>query len=314
MCKVAYRVQNWKQYNRALISRGNLTLWVSEEVMAAWYATRDPGAERGRPKTYSDACIELGLTLRTLFRLPLRATQGFVEGLLQMMGLRLEVPSYTQLSRRAAKLEIQLSRQPKSGKLDLVIDSTGLKIYGEGEWKMRIHGKQKRRTWRKLHVAVDPATHEIVAQKLTEANVHDSEAVPDLMKGLENQNLGNVYGDGAYPTPKSLDAITAVGGHAIIPPRTGTCIVKDDPSPGELQRNRLVRERRVAGGKKAWKRESGYHRRSLVETHMFRQKVILGEKLYNRCFKNQKTEARIRASILNRMTTQGMPRTCKITL
>lgn len=305
MGKVAYRIRNWKQYNRALINRGNLTLWVSEDTISTWYAAPDLRTGRGRRYTYSHACIELGLTLRTLFRFPLRGTQGFLEGLMQMLKLDLKVPCYTQLSRRAGVLSIPLSQHPKSGKLDLVIDSTGLKVYGEGEWKMRTHGKQKRRTWRKLHVAVDPDTHEVVAQELTESNVHDSEAVPALMEGLEN--LGKVYGDGAYPTPKSLDAITKAGGLAVIPPRTGTCIVKKNPSPGVEQRNRLVRERRAVGGKKAWKKQSGYHRRSLVETHMYRQKTILGEKLHNRSFINQKTEALLRSSILNRMTRLGMP-------
>jgi hypothetical protein len=305
MGKVAYRIRNWKSYNRALINRGNLTLWVSEEAVAAWYAASDAHAGRGRRFIYSDACIELALTLRTLFQFPLRSTQGFLEGLVKLMKLDLKVPHYSRLSRRAGELQIALPRKEKSGAMDLVIDSTGLKVYGEGEWKMRTHGKQKRRTWRKYHVAVDPDTHEVVAMELTQANVHDSLAVPALMEGLTD--LGNVYGDGAYPTPKSLDAITRAGGNAIIPPRTGTCIVKKNPSPGEEQRNRLVRERRAAGGKKAWKKSSGYHRRSLVETHMFRLKAILGGKLHNRSFKNQKTEAALMAAILNKMTAQGMP-------
>lgn len=304
MGKVAYRIRNWKQYNRALIDRGNLTLWISEDAVASWYAARG-GQGRGRPFTYSDACIELALTLRTLFRFPLRATQGFLEGLMVLMKLELKVPHYSRLSRRAGSLKIQLPRREKSGAMDLVIDSTGLKVYGEGEWKIRTHGKQKRRTWRKYHVAVDPATHEVVAMELTQSNFHDSKAVPALMGGLVN--LGKVYGDGAYPTPASLDAITQVGGHAIIPPRSGTCIVKKNPTPGEEQRNRLVRERRAAGGKKVWKKTSGYHRRSLVETHMFRLKTILGGELHSHNFQNQKTEARLMAAILNKMTGLGMP-------
>lgn len=313
MGKVAYKIRNWKQYNRALINRGNLTIWIPEDIVEAWYAAADQKPTgRGRLFTYSDACIELALTLRTLFHLTLRSTQGFLEGWTKLMRLHLKVPHYSQLSRRAGALHIPIPRKPQSGKLDLVIDSTGFKIYGEGEWKMRIHGKQKRRTWRKFHVAVDPATHEVVGLELTEANVHDSEVVGDLLHGLENQNLGKVHGDGAYPFKPSLDAIAQAGGHAVTPPRTGTCIVKKNPSPGEEQRNRLIRERRAAGGKKAWKKSSGYHRRSLVETHMFRQKVILGDRLHNRCFKNQKTEARIRACILNKMTALGMPISCKI--
>jgi hypothetical protein len=305
MGKVAYQVRNWKQYNRALINRGNLTLWVSEDAIQSWYAAPPERRNRGRSLTYSDACIELALTLRSLFRFPLRATQGFLEGLMGLMKLDLKVPHYSQVSRRAEGLKIRLGRREKPGAMDLVIDSTGLKVYGEGEWKVRTHGKQKRRVWRKYHVAIDPATQEVVAMELTPSNYHDSQAMPALLEGLKN--VGKVYGDGAYPTPKSLDAIAKVGGHAIIPPRSGTCIVRKNPSPGEEQRNRLVRERRAAGGKKAWKQSSGYHRRSLVETHMFRLKTILGAKLHSRSFKNQKTEAAVMAAIMNKMTAQGMP-------
>jgi len=314
MKKIAYKVRNWSQYNRALVNRGNVTMWLSEDIAQCWYEKNNIATGRGRRKIYSDACIETALTLRVIFRFPLRATQGFLMGLVKLMGLELKIPHYSRLSRRAAALEIQIKRMHEQGKepTDLVIDSTGLKIYGEGEWKMRTHGKQKRRTWRKYHVAVDPKTHEVIAMELTEANFHDSEAVPALMSGLEN--LGKVYGDGAYPTKRSLDAITKAGGFAIIPPRSGTCIVKKNPSPGEEQRNRLVRERRKLGGKKAWKKISGYHRRSLVETHMFRLKTILGGSLRSRTIAHQKTEARIMVKILNGMTALGMPRTETILL
>lgn len=307
-----YKVRNWCQYNRALINRGNITIWISDDVRDGWYANVHE-KKSGRRYCYSDSCIETILTLRSVYRLPLRGVQGFCEGLVKLMGAELKIPHYSRLSRRAHELEIEITRMRAEGKepTDLVIDSTGLKIYGEGEWKMRTHGKQKRRTWRKYHVAVDPKTHEAIAMELTQANVHDSLAVPALMDGLEN--LGKVYGDGAYPTKKSLDVITKAGGFAIIPPRSGTCIVKN-PSPGEEQRNRLVRERRKLGGKKAWKKESGYHRRSLVETHMFRLKTILGGSLKSRGFANQKTEARIMVKTLNHMTALGMPRTETILL
>jgi hypothetical protein len=132
---------------------------------------------------YSDTYIELALTIRTLFRLPLRATQGFLEGLVFMLGLNLEVSHYSRLSRRASTLNIQLNTLKSAGKepTDLVIDSTGLKIFGEGEWKIRTHGKQKRRTWRKYHVSVNPVTHEVTAIELTEANVHDCTVLPTLL-------------------------------------------------------------------------------------------------------------------------------------
>lgn len=307
MGKVAYKIRNWKHYNRALINRGNLTLWVSEDAIQSWYAASPKAPVPGRPFTYSDVCIELALTLRTLFRFPLRATQGFLEGLIQLMKLDLKVPCYSQLSRRAGELRIALpQKRKKSGNIDLVIDSTGLKVYGEGEWKMRTHGKQKRRTWRKYHVAVNPDTHEVVAVELTESNVHDCRVVKDLLKNLKT--VGKSYADGAYTHPQALDAIAAVGGTAVIPIRTGTCIKKGEVSPGIQQRNQLIRDKRNAGGKQAWKKVSGYHRRSLVETHMFRLKTILGGHLQSRNFENQKIEARIRGSILNRMTALGMPK------
>ncbi len=217
--KVTYRVRNWKQYNQSLINRGNITLWFSEDVVSNWYA-KPCSKGRGRHFTYSDACIELALTFRVLFQFPLRSTQGFLEGFVGMLGLKLKIPHYSRLSRRAGKLKIKLPRKEKSGNLDLVIDSTGLKIYVEGEWKMRTHGKQKRRTWRKYHVSVDPDSHEVVTVELTAANVHDCTVMPKLLKGLKSQNIGKIYADGAYPTKNSLDAISKVGGAAVIPPGT----------------------------------------------------------------------------------------------
>jgi IS5 family transposase len=227
-----------------------------------------------------------------------------------MLGLNLKVPHYSRLSRRAGSLKIDLPRSKKTGPLDLVIDSTGLKIFGEGEWKMRTHGKQKRRTWRKYHVSVDPDTHEVVIVELTEANVHDCNIMKDLVKG--QNNVGKVYADGAYTHPQCFDAVASVKGVPVIPVRTGTTIARGDPSEGLKLRNQLIRDKRNAGGKKAWKKTSGYHRRSLVETHMFRLKTILGEKLKSRKFENQKIEISVMATILNKMTLLGMPQTIPI--
>ena len=306
--KIAYRVRNWKAYNRSLINRGNLTLWFSEDAIKSWYQKPQKRNKRGRPFTYSNTYVELALTLRSLFRFSLRATQGFLEGLISLMGLQLEVSHYSQLSRRAADLAVQLDQLKKRGKTptDIVMDSTGLKIYGEGEWKVRVHGKQKRRTWRKYHVAVDPESHEVIAIELTKANVHDCTVVPALLSA--QKNLGNIYADGAYPFKQSLDAIAEAGGTPVIPLRSGTGLVKNNPSKGEVLRNQLVLDLRQPGGKRMWKKTSGYHKRSLAETHMFQLKTILGASLRGRKFENQKIEARIMAKILNRMTRLGMPK------
>lgn len=198
MAKITYRVRNWKDYNRRLINRGNLTIWFSEDVIRGWYQKPPKNKKRGRSFTCSNSTIELALTLHLLFDFSLRATQGFLEGLITLLGLKLEVTHYTQLSRRAADLNIRLHQLKKAGKksTDLVIDSTGLKIFGEGEWKVRTHGKQKRRTWRKYHVSINPDSHEVTAVELTEAHVHDCQVLSSLLSG--QKDLKNIYADGAY--------------------------------------------------------------------------------------------------------------------
>lgn len=312
--KIAYRPRNWKHYNRSLINRGNLTIWFSEDAVKSWYQKPQKNKSRGRAFVYSDAYIELALTIRTLFHLPLRATQGFLEGLIFLLGLDLKVSHYSRLSRRAGTLNIRLNTLKNVDKkpTDLVIDSTGLKIFGEGEWKMRTHGKQKRRTWRKYHVSVDPTTHEVTALELTEANVHDCTVLPALLS--KQKNVGKVYADGAYSFKEGFDAIAQSGGKPSIPVRSGTSIVRKNPSPGQELRNKLLQEIREAGGRIAWKKSSDHHRRSLVETHMFRLKTILGGKLRGRNFANQRTEAKIMANILNKMVHLGMPKSEKIYL
>jgi len=312
--KIAYRVRNWKDYNRSLINRGNLTIWFSEDAVKNWYQKPQANKKRGRSFIYSDTYIELALTIRTLFHLPLRATQGFLEGLVFLLGLNLSISHYSRLSRRAGSVAIQLNTLKKAGKkpTDLVIDSTGLKIFGEGEWKMRTHGKQKRRTWRKYHVSVNPATHEVTAIELTEANVHDCTILPALLS--TQKNIGTAYADGAYSFKQGFDAIAQSGGTPSIPIRSGTTIVRKEASPGEALRNKLLRDIWEAGGKVPWKKASGHHRRSLVETHMFRLKTILGSSLRGRLLANQKTEAKIMANILNKMAHLGMPKSEKIYL
>jgi hypothetical protein len=309
MSKKVYKIKNWKEYNNALVNRGNITIWFSDDALKNWYSGRND-LGRGRPYVYSDACIELALTIKHLYQLPLRATVGFLTGMFSLLEIKLDVPHYSRLSRRAVNLKIGLSCTRKSSeKIDLVVDSTGLKIYGEGEWKVRIHGKQKRRTWRKFHVAVDPRSHQAIAVELTKADVADTKMMPKLIKDLKN--IDGVYADGAYPYKDGLDAISAIGAIASIPARSGTTLSKN-PSPGLEQRNRIILETWKAGGREQWKKTSGHHLRSLVETHMSRFKTILGDKMSARSFENQIVEARLKTSILNRMTQLGMPVTVTI--
>ena len=306
--KTFYRIQNWKDYNRSLINRGNITVWFCEDAVKNWYTLPVQDKSRGRPFMYSDSFIELALTLRRLFNFSLRATQGFMEGMVHLLDLKLKVAHYSRLSRRSSALSIDLLNNKKTV-TDLVMDSTGLKVYGEGEWKVRIHGAQKRRSWRKYHVAIDPHSHEVVAVELTQNHIHDGHVVEKLLS--DQPQVGKVYGDGAYCYKQSFDAIADHGGTPLITIRRGTSLVKYMPSNGEVLRNQLVKDIWAAGGQSTWKKTSGYHLRSLVETHMFRLKTILGGVLRSRKFDHQVTEARIMAKILNKMTSLGMPKSVK---
>ncbi len=157
MTKQQYKIRNWGDYNKSLIKRGGLTLWFDEESISEWHNVNRTG-QKGRPKRYSDVAILCMLTLRTLFKLPLRATQGLVASLIDLLVFPLQVADYTTVCRRQKHLSVPLWKKHTLEPLHAAFDSTGLKIFGEGEWKVRQHGYSKRRTWRKLHLGVNEAT------------------------------------------------------------------------------------------------------------------------------------------------------------
>lgn len=203
-------------------------------------------------------------------------------------------------------MSIDIGALPSGQPIDLVIDSTGLKVYGEGEWKTRCHGKSGRRTWRKLHLAIDAKTHEIVGHVLSESNVHDSEKINEI---LPKSLIGNVCADGAYNNEKSYEAIIERGGRPLIPPRSGAAkTIK--PSLAMAYRNHTV-EACWKFGRKTWKQKSGYHLRSISETGMFRFKRILGAHLASRKLENQQSEAALKSKIMNKITHLGMPKSYK---
>ncbi len=306
--KAVYRIRNWKQYNEALVRRGSLTLWVDPAALPAWRHQGPP--QRGAQYEYSDAAIECLLMLRAVYHLPLRATEGFASSLLELMGSDLPVPDYSTLCRRAATVRITLPKR-STGLLHLVLDSTGLKVYGEGEWKVRQHGYSKRRTWLKLHLAVDPQTHEIQAAVMSEPGVTDAEAVPCLFEQVENP-VEKASADGAYDRRAVYAELDRRGARAVIPPRRDAKIRRHGNSSGpRLARDENLRRIRQVG-RKAWKRESGYHERSLAETAVFRMKKIFGGGVCGRRPLQQATEVGIRCRALNIMTHQGMPRSERV--
>jgi hypothetical protein len=182
--KRTYRLRNWNQYNKALVQRGSLTLWVSEDILAVW-RNHEKSGKRGKPRSYTDTAILCMATLEEGDHLPLRATEGLLLSIVKLLGVALPVPDYTTLCRRRQTLEVVLPRRHQSEPLHLVVDSTGGKVFGEGEWKVRQHGYSKRRTWRKLHLGVDEASGEIVAAAVTTNNFLDSQVFEDVLAQVE---------------------------------------------------------------------------------------------------------------------------------
>ena len=303
--KRRYRIRNWPDYNSALVRRGSLTLWVEQGVAGRWRDSAAP-VRRGRRRLYSDFAITCALTLRGVYGLPPRATQGLVSSVLRLLGADLSAPHYSTLSRRAAHLEVRLGR-PSRGPLHLAVDSTGVKLYGEGEWKVRLHGADKRRTWRKLHLCIDHRTQEAVAASMTEQYVLDRGELPRLLNEVEGE-VAEVLGDGAYDVQGCYRAIRGRGARSVIPPKK-RARVRGGPEFRDRDAA-VIRGREV--GRDEWKREAGYHRRSLAETAMMRLKTIFSDRLKAREWRRQETELRVRRAAMNKMTSLGMPQGCAI--
>lgn len=319
-----YRTTNWHDYNAALARRGSLAIWFDPEMQ--WQAA--PTGKRGRQPMFTDAAIQTCLTMKGegraengpvdrfqprtgeapgRFGLPLRQTTGMVASLLELAGLAWAVPDFSTLCRRQKGLTVQIPYRPSIGALHLLIDSTGVKAEGDGEWLAKKHGPSKPRDWRKVHLGIDAETLEIRAIEVTGSRVGDAPMLPDLLDQIpDDQPLGIVTADGAYDTRACHAAIAARGAAAVIPPRKNGKPWKE-PTAGATVRNEALRSCRRLG-RAIWKRWTGYHRRSLAEAKM-RCFKLLGERVMSRDFDRQVAELQIRAAILNRFTALGTPLT-----
>ena len=308
--RARYRVQNWPGYDRALQRRGGLTVWVTPEALAAWQPPRT--GQRGRPRDYSDVAIETGHLLRLAFGRPWRQTEGLLRCIVGLLGLAVGVPDHTTFARRSPGLALATAlaraQADGGGPLQVVIDATGLKIYGAGEWLAEKQGERGRREWRKLHLAVDPDSGEVLACELTRTEEGDASQVAPLLAQISG-SLGAVIADGAYDGEPVYRAVSERQPDppvaAVIPPRAAAVpSAAVDTSPSQRDQHiRLIRER----GRMGWQKAMGYGRRSLGETAMFRYKALIGPGLRARSLPAQKTEARVACSVLNRMTRLGMP-------
>src|ERR687886_896757 len=308
--RAQYRIRNWPQYDAGLRQRGDLTLWLEEAAIAAWHAPRrtTPG---GQP-SYSDLAIELVLMLRLVFHLALRQAEGFVASLLRLLGLDLPVPDHTTLSRRGRGFANRRPCTVPRGPLHLLIDSTGLKLFGKGEWDGEKHGRA-RRSWQNLHLAVDAETGEIVASVLTGNEAGDAGQVPVLLEQVEGE-IASVMADGAYDSEPVYHAIEArqpqPPPRIVIPPRRSAVLsaqAETDPSQRDAH-IRLIRGQ----GRSAWRKATGYGQRSLAETAIGRYKGLIGPRLRARGLAAQQGEIALGAEVLNRMIRVAKPISVRI--
>lgn len=302
----AYRTTNWRAYNEALRQRGSLLIWFDPEM--EWLAA--PQGRCGRPATFSDGAIQTCLMLKALFGLPLRQTTGLVASLLGLAKLNCPVPDYSTLCRRQKDLTVTIPYRPSTGALHLLIDSTGIKAMGEGEWSCRKHGASRPRQWCKVHLGIDAETLEVRAIEVTGSRVGDGPMLPKLLEQIPPcETLGTVTADGAYDTRACHAAIAARQATAVIPTRRNGRPWKET-TPGTHARNDILRASRRFG-RAIWRNWSGYHRRSLIEARM-RCMKLLGERLSARTPSRQTAELQIRAALLNRFTTLGAPETVRV--
>lgn len=264
-----------------------------------------PTGKRGRQRDYSDAAIQTCLTMKVLFGMALRQTTGFVESLPRLIGLDWAVPDFSTLSRRQKTLKINIPYRGSDGPLYLLVDSTGIKVEGEGEWNARKHGGTKRRVWRKIHIGTDEKSLEIRAAEFITSEIGDDPMLPELIDQIPpEQEIASVTADGAFDTRKCHDAIAARGAAAIIPPRKNAKPWKPYTA-GAAARNEILRtSKRI--GRTIWRRWSGYHRRSRAETKMHCVK-LLGQRLSARDFDRQVAEFQVRVAVLNGFTALGTP-------
>jgi IS5 family transposase len=306
--KQRHRVTNWAEYDAALRQRGSLTVWFTDAAIAAWRAA--PRTTPGGQPSYSDLAIATALTLRAVFRLALRQTEGLIGSSIHLLGLELAVPDHSTLSRRAETLELPRSR-PGSEPVHLLVDSTGLRLCGPGEWLVEKHGSRTRRSWRKLHIGADADTGRIVAATLTPNNTDDGSQVGPLLDQLGSP-VASFTADGAFDRDDVYTEVTTrhPDAEVIVPPRSGA-VPSQTAGTTPTQRDRHI-EVIAEHGRMAWQKASGYNWRALVEADISRWKRVIGDRLRSQTDGRQASEVAIAVSVLNRMLELGRPEYVRI--
>jgi transposase len=287
------RKRNWCQYNKALVQRGSLSFLIDPKYLKQLKPKKRKGP--GRPLMFSDQLIMMLLTIKIHFKLPYRMLEGFTKYILN--GIKL--PTYSLTCKRVMKLHVDLPKLSAKRPHTVLVDSSGIKVLGEGEWKVKVHGKGRPRKWIKLHLAIDAKTQEIVAELTTDATTGDPTAFPPLLAQI-NRGVKEVIADGAYDSGGIRDLIKQQGGKALIPPpKNGVCNGID------VDRDQAILDIHALGGDKIarsiWGKLSGYSRRALVETTFSRYKKMFGEKAFSRTHERQIVENRLKCLLMNKM-------------
>ena len=310
--RAKYKISNSREYDQSLKNRGSLIIWFSEEAVAKWNNPVSVHKKRGGQAIYSDLAIETCVMLGLVYKQHLRQTEGFVESIIKLLNLELKTPDYTTISRRTKKLKVSRHRRANRDPVTLCVDSTGIKIYGEQEWQEEKYALKARKSWRKLHMAVDENGY-IASSELTTHNISDCATIGTLLEEIDSP-IDTVLADGAYDQPSTYKALIAhqnqhgneIPIKAVVPPNLGFRAEMPDDSKLRLDNIRLMEQ-----GRKRWQKHTNYGRRAKAENAIYRYKSIIGNKLKSRTFLNQKTESKVAANILNIMTKLGMPDTKK---
>lgn len=312
--KDKYKVTNWRDYNKGLEDRYDINIWVDAALSKDWYHLINKAVplKKGKPKEYGDSAILFCLSIKYLFKLPYRGCRGFIKGYFKSIDLTLKVPCISQLCKRSKVLGFDKIIASKKKIIDISIDSTGLKVYGEGEWKVRKHGAGKHRTWMKLHIATDVETQETVSVMLTTNAIDDADCVAQLVTqtGQTGRSINSFRGDGAYDKVKVREHLYHNKIKQIIPPQTNA--VKDKKHRDYLKERDDAIDTIKQTERKEWKKEMGYHKRSLSETNMFRFKTTFGSNLLSRTAENQHTEVTIKCYLLNKHINLAKPKSYKV--
>ena len=306
MTKKVYRVRNWPEYNRGLVERGNLSVWFNRNHI------RSAEGVHGN-RAYSDALILCALMIKQLFGLTYRMTEGFLRSLIELNDLRIPVPDYTTLCRRAKLLKINLKVRPTSQPRHVLIDSTGIQVLGEGEWKRLNHGESRCQVWKKLHLAIDADSLDILALNVTDSVRLDGNYLPSLIDQIE-EPIKQLTGDGAYDKTNCYECALERNAKPVFPPQHNAVVQrnKTKKNPALIPRDELIVRLNSAPDKneelRLWKQQNHYHRRSLIETNMSRMNSIFSDQMGAKTTENQFAELAIRCRIINIINKLGLPK------